>query len=270
MAPVKFDDIQKVAGEVLNDDFQVSGHMLKTKQKAGSSTLSGQIDLFGDKACQTPAKLTWKIPGPFGLGQVNVDKLEMDKGGKYKLELSSDKLCPVVKMECRSDLADFNKVVVCGTYTGFKGALVKLETKPAKPMDFNGEVTVGCANATAGVKFSSALLSGGLPDVGLRYMKGPYFGAFLAKDKLSSYSAFCSYKATPEVKCAATGTYANKTPSFALAVACKGLYKVKVTSDQAVLCSLKHTAAKGLTGLVGAKYNVKKGDWSYGVQLTVE
>merc|ERR1711972_457235 len=91
MAPVKFDDIPKVANEVLNDDYQVSGYVFKAKQKTswGGSVLSTQVDLFQEK-CATPAKLAWKLPAPFGRTAFCVDKFEMDKGGKFKLEASSD------------------------------------------------------------------------------------------------------------------------------------------------------------------------------------
>jgi len=66
MAPVKFDDIPKVANEVLNDDYQVSGYVFKAKQKTswGGAVLSTQVDLFQDKSVATPAKLAWKLLHP--------------------------------------------------------------------------------------------------------------------------------------------------------------------------------------------------------------
>merc|ERR1712194_853813 len=88
--PVKFDDLSKVASSVLNDDYQTSGHVFKGKHLTSykGAVLSTQVDFFGDKGVATPAKLAWKLPSPFGLKGVTVDKLEMDKGGKFKLEAS--------------------------------------------------------------------------------------------------------------------------------------------------------------------------------------
>jgi len=48
------------------------------------------------------------------------------------------------------------------------------------------------------------------------------------------------------------------------------LYKEKVAQDQSVCCSVKHSIAKGFTVLSGLKCNIKRGDCSYGVQLSIE
>jgi len=273
MAPTKFDDIPKVATEVLADDYQVSGYVLKAKQKTtwSGAVLSTQVDLLSDDKCATPSKLTWKLPAPFGCPAMSVDKLEMDKGGKYKLEASLDKACPGMKLDCKSDLADLNKAFIGCTYTGIKNLQVKMEHKLVKPMDFTGEVTYACPVAVCGMKFTSAVLSGGLPDFGVRMFKGPMFASIMAKEKLSVYTAHCMYQATPEVKLAATYQHGGKgSGSGSLAISCKGLYKVKVSQDQTVCCSVKHSVTKGFTVLAGAKYGVAKGDLSYGLQLSVE
>jgi len=274
MAPVKFDDIPKVANEVLNDDYQTSGYVFKAKQKTNwaDAVINTQVDIFADKACATPAKLAWKLPSPFGIGAFNIDKLEMDKGGKFKLEASSDKVYPGLKVDCKSDLADVGKIVIGCHYTGLKNASVKLETKATKPQDFTGEVTYAAAPmATCGLKFSSALLSGGLPDFGVRFLHGPFFCSLLAKEKLGVYTAHCFYKATPDIKCAATYTHGGKASgNCSLGISYQGKYKVKVAQDQSVCCSVKLPIAKGFTKLVGAKYNLKKGELSYGVQLSIE
>ena len=49
------------------------------------------IDLFPgkDATVQTPGKLTWRFPKPFGIAGFVIDKLEMDKGGKFKLEVDT-------------------------------------------------------------------------------------------------------------------------------------------------------------------------------------
>merc|ERR1712187_832461 len=134
----------------------------------------------GDK-CATPAKLAWKVPAPLGITHFSVDKLEMDKGGKFKLEASTGKLYPGLKVECRSDLADVNKIMVGHTYTGLKNAQLKLEHKLTKPQDFTGEVTYSAGIATCGMKFTSAVLAGGIPDFGVRLLSGPFFCSLLAK-----------------------------------------------------------------------------------------
>jgi len=272
MAPVKFDDIPKVANEVLSDDYQVSGHVFKAKQKTSwaGAVLSTQVDFFGDK-CATPAKLAWKLPVPFGCPYFCLDKLEMDKGGKLKLEASTGKVYPGLKIDCKSDLSDVNKVNVGHTYTGLKDTQLKLEHKLTKPQDFTGEVTYSAGIATCGLKFSSAILSGGLPDFGVRLLSGPWFCSVLAKEKFGAFSAHGFYKVSPDVKCAATYQLGGKANgNFTLGMSYKGLYKVKVAQDQSVCCSVKHSVAKGFTVLGGLKYSIKKGDYSYGVQLSIE
>lgn len=273
MPPVKFDDIPKVAADVLNDDFQVSGYVFKAKQKAswGGAVLSTQVDLFPDAACATPAKLAWKLPAPFGVNAVCIDKLEMDKGGKFKLEASSDKVYPGLKVEAKSDLVDASKLVVGCTYTGLKDVQIKLETKATKPQDFVGEVTYTAGVATCGAKVTSAVLSGGLPDVGLRVSHGPLFCSLTAKEKLALFTAHAFYKASPVFNCAGTLQYGGKGGSkYSLGVSYKGLYKVKVAQDQSVCLSWKHSLSKGFTLLGGLKYGIAKGDYSYGVQLSIE
>merc|ERR1712039_571506 len=121
-----------------------SGFQFKAKQKTSlqGALVTSQVDLFPPKdTCMTPAKLTWKLPKPFGLSYFVVDKLEMDKGGKYKLEMSSDKAYPGLKLECKSDLVDTSKLVACCTYTGLKDTQFKLETKVTNPQDFTFEFT---------------------------------------------------------------------------------------------------------------------------------
>merc|ERR1711972_853649 len=178
---------------------QTQGYVLKAKQKTsyGGAVLSTQVDLFSGKdpkAVATPAKLTWKWPTPFGIKQANIDKLEVDKGGKFKLEASSTEVHPGLKLDCKSDLADVNKVMAGFTYTGLKNAQVKFECKALKPQDFTGEATYTKDIATLGLKMNSTILNGGAPDVGLRVLSGPFFCALVSKDKFKAYNASASYK----------------------------------------------------------------------------
>jgi len=273
--PVKFDDIPKVASSLLNDDYQTSGHVFKAKQKTSyeGAVLSTQVDFFGDKGgVATPAKLTWKLPSPFGLKGVSVDKLEMDKGGKFKLEASADKLYDGLKVECKSDLANVDKIAVGCTYTGIKNAQIKLDcAKVGSPGDLASEVTYAQGDVTCGMKFTSAVLSGGLPDFGVRFQQGPAFCSLLAKEKFGVFSAHAHYKVNQDVQCAATYQHGGKgSGNFTVGASYQGLYKVKFAQDQTLSCSAKYTLSKGFTLLGGVSYNVPKGSPSYGLQVSIE
>ncbi|OLP99588.1 hypothetical protein AK812_SmicGene17848 [Symbiodinium microadriaticum] len=98
---------------VLNDDYQTKGYQFKAKQKTEfqGAVVTSAVDLFPPKepperkdaaslsrrrhlespespdpeVCQetsvmTPAKLTWRLPQPFGVKAVCIDKLELDRG----------------------------------------------------------------------------------------------------------------------------------------------------------------------------------------------
>jgi len=276
MAPVKFDDISKTANEVLSDDYQTSGFQLKAKQKTSwdAAVLTSAVDLFPAKdACSTPAKLTWKLPAPLGCKAVSIDKLEMDKAGKFKLEASTDKLYPALKVEAKSDLADLSKVTASCTYTGVKDTFLKLETKAMKPQDFTCEVTRAQGIATMGVKCCAANIA--CPDIGVRLLKGPYFCSLMAKEKLSAFTAHGFYKASSELKCAASYEHGGKkSGSFSLGIAydvLKGTkLKVKVQQDRSVSCSVKHEMTKGFTLLTGGRLDTQKMDYTCGFQLSVE
>jgi len=270
--PVKFDDVPKVATELIKDDYHTSGLVLKTKQKTsyGGTVLSSQVDLFSD-ACATPAKLTWKWPTPFGVKQAFIDKLEVDKAGKFKLEASSSELHPGLKLEVKSDLQDISKIATGFTYTGLKNAQVKFECKALSPQDFTGEATYTKDIATFGFKLNSSILNGGAPDFGIRLLSGPFFGALLATDKLKTYNASVFYKVNADVKCAATYQHGGKANgAFTVGLGYKGIGKVKIDQNQTVSCSVKHSVSKGFVLLGGASYNAKKGDTNCGLQLSIE
>jgi len=270
--PVKFDDVPKVATELLKDDYHTSGFVLKTKQKTsyGGTVLSSQVDLFAGE-CATPAKLTLKWPTPFGMKQAFIDKLELDKAGKFKLEGTSSEVHPGLKLEVKSDLKDINKITTGFTYTGLKNAQVKFECKALDPQDFTGEATYTKDIATFGVKLNSSILSGAAPDFGVRLLSGPFFGALLATEKFKTYNASAFYKVNADVKCAATYQHGGKASgAFTVGLGYKGIGKVKVDQNQTVSCSVKHSPSKGFTLLTGASYNAKKGATNYGLQLSIE
>jgi len=275
MAPVKFDDISKTANSVLSDDYQEKGFVLKTKQKTSwdGAVVSSQVDLFGAKDVQTPAKLTWKFPTPFGSPFLCIDKLELDKAGKMKLECSTDKVYKDLKVEVKSDLVDPSKVTAHCTYTGLKGYQMKLDAPPMDPMSFTAEVTYASGPCTAGAKCTSKTLTA--PDLGVHFLKGPYFCSLMAKEKLSAFTAHGFYKANDKLKCAATYVHGGKSSGNCSL----GLFyelmkgttmKAKVAQDQSISCSVKHEVSKGFTLIGGGKYDSKKGDYTYGLQLSVE
>lgn len=276
MPPVKFDDISKTAAEVLNDDFKTSGYEFKAKQKTSwdGSVVTSTIDLFPQKSdVKTPAKLTWKLPTPLKATGFSIDKLEMDKGGKFKLEASSDKVYPKLKVDAKSDLTDPAKIVAGCTYSGFPGTLLKFETTPLNPQAFTAEVTQIAGEATLGAKFGLSNITA--PDLGARFSRGPFFSSLMVKEKLKAITAHASYQVMPELRCAATADYGGKKSGqfgFGLAYdVIKGTkLKLKVQHDQTICASVKHDVAKGFTVLAGAKFDNQKKDYSYGLSLSIE
>mmetsp|Transcript_95516 Transcript_95516/g.221564 ORF Transcript_95516/g.221564 Transcript_95516/m.221564 type:complete len:279 (-) Transcript_95516:164-1000(-) len=278
MGPVKFDDLPKAANEVLNDDYQLSGYQMKSKQKTsfGGTVVTTAVDLGGKDAIQTPAKITWKLPNPMGVAGISVDKLEMDKAGKFKLEASADKALHSVnglKLEAKSDLADKTKACAGFTYTGLKDTQFKFETTPLTPKNFTFEVTRSLDKATVGLKCGAANLKA--PDVGARLESGPLFCALLAKEKFSVFTAHAFYKASSQLKMACSYEYGGKkSGNFGVGLAYTAspgtLLKVKFQQDKSISCGVKHDFSKGFTLLAGAKYGIADKKQSVGLQLSLE
>lgn len=277
MAPVKFDDIAKTATEVLNDDYQVSGVQFKAKQKTswGGAVLTTAVDILPKGDCLTPAKLTWKLPTPLGCPAFCVDKLELDKSGGGKIEASTEKAYPGLKIECKSDIkSTFVPSVLVGfTYSGVKDTLVKLESKLNPKDGASLELSRIVGPTTLGAKCKLSPLT--QPDLSVRFTQGPLFTSLMVKEKFGNYQAHCAYKACSVVHCAATYSYGGKTTgNFSLGVAyavqAGTLIKAKVQQDKSLNCSVKHQLAKGFTLLAGGKYNTTKGDYTYGLQVSIE
>mmetsp|Transcript_79946 Transcript_79946/g.146197 ORF Transcript_79946/g.146197 Transcript_79946/m.146197 type:complete len:273 (-) Transcript_79946:116-934(-) len=272
MPPIKFDDIPKVSKSVLDDDYQVSGHQLvgKNKTNLGGAVLTTTIDI-GKDAVKTPAKLGWKFPKPFGVAGVSVDKLEMDKSGKYKLEVSCSKdfhKVPDLAMDFKTDMVNLAKATKSVTYTGVKDMRVSFETKPASPMDFTYDVTKAMGLATVGLKGSGMKF----PDLGIRILSGPYFCSLLAKEKGKAITANLFYKVSDDLKVACTyqqggKTSGNYSAGIAYALSKTMSMKAKMAQDMSVCASVKYELAKGLTVLAGCKYAK---DLSYGVKVSID
>jgi len=275
MAPVKFDDISKTANDVVSEDYKLSGFEFKAKQKANwqGSVLTTTVDVWGKDACQTPAKLTWKFPTPFGISLFSVDKFEVDKSGKFKLEASADKAIPLagLKLEVKSDCVDMGKASAGFTYTGIADTQLKFETKAATPEAFTAEVTRTQGPITFGARLNGASVE--TPDLGMRFTQGPFFGSLVLKDKYSAYSAHGYYKASDALKLAGVYDCKKSVGTFSVGLAYElskeTNLKVKVQRDKTISFSAKHELAKGLTLLGGVKYDTAKGH-TYGLSLSVE
>eukprot|EP00931_Biecheleriopsis_adriatica_P118596 TRINITY_DN9395_c0_g1_i1.p1 TRINITY_DN9395_c0_g1~~TRINITY_DN9395_c0_g1_i1.p1 ORF type:complete len:273 (-),score=73.40 TRINITY_DN9395_c0_g1_i1:71-889(-) len=272
MAPVKFDDIAKVSKEVLDDDYVTNVYTMKTKMKTSwnSSVVSSQMDLFGKDECKTPAKLTWKIPAPFGISAISIDKFEVDKKGELFLDLSSDKLYPGLKFEGKSDPKDITTTL---TFTGIKDTLLKAGTKFSAPADFTCEVMRTQGMATFGVKATSATLTS--PDVGIRVADKNFFFSLVGKDKFSTFVTSCYFKPSDVLKCAANYTHGGKqNGNFSVGMTYQArpnlTVKAKVQQDMSVSVSKKYTVAKGFTVSSGVKYDTQKGTQSTGFQVSIE
>jgi len=277
MAPVRFDDIPRIAREVLSDEGMVHAHFLRAKQKTnwrtslGRLELVSQLDFFGKGKGAAPAKLVWRFPAPFGLEHFKMEKLEVDRGGKFKLDASSGNLSTSFKLDCKNHFTEVSKVAVDHTYTGFEDAQMKLELKLAKSPDFMGELTYNAGMATLGMKFTSAALFGSTPDLGMRLFSGPFFCSLLAREHLREFTMHGFCRVTSDIRCAAMYQYGGKANgNFALAVSYQGLYKVKVAQDKSIYCSVRHSPAKGFMVLSGLKYDCHNGDCFWGVQLCME
>jgi hypothetical protein len=226
-----------------------------------------------DDAIKTPAKVTWKLPTPLGFSQLCIDKLEMDKSGKYKLECSSDNVAPGVKLEVKSDLQSLSKAKAGIIYTGVKDCRINVEANPADPSDFAADVTYANGDFTVGTKFTMANIAS--PNIGARYSNGPLFASFYAKDNFGLFTTHLFYQALPELKCAATvDTGSNASGNFTVGCAydlqSDTKLKAKLSQDQCLSVGVKHNLAKGFTLLAGTKYEMQSGKSGYGFQLNIE
>eukprot|EP00406_Dinophysis_acuminata_P006489 CAMPEP_0179235612 /NCGR_PEP_ID=MMETSP0797-20121207/13502_1 /TAXON_ID=47934 /ORGANISM="Dinophysis acuminata, Strain DAEP01" /LENGTH=284 /DNA_ID=CAMNT_0020942843 /DNA_START=61 /DNA_END=915 /DNA_ORIENTATION=- len=284
MGPVKFDDIHKVANEVLNDDYQI-GYQIKAKQKTNwdGATVTTTVDVHPAKE---PAKVSWKLPKVFGIAGFVVDKIEYDKKGMLKVETSADKGLHGVadlKLEAKSDLIDpagatfgttLGGLTAALTYTGIKDTQVKLDAKPlaAKPT-FTLDLTRMVNKTTIGMKWGTANIN--MPDFGLRHQQGKVFASIYAKEGLKSLTAHGNYRVSDELQVACTYQHGGKqSGNFGVGLAYalqKGtLLKLKVLKDMNIQAGLKYEVAKGFTVLAGCKHDTKSGKQSFGVQVSIE
>jgi len=279
MAPVKFDDLHKVAKDVLDDDFKVSGYEFKAKQKTSweSSVVTTAVDVLNPKSSLSSAKITWKMPKLLGVAGFNVDKLEIDKSGKFKFEASTDKdlhNVPDLKAELKSDLSSLDATKVGVTYTAIKDVQLKAETAVLKPEKLTFEATGTFQGVTAGVRCTPGTLH--TPDLGARYQHGSLFGAVTISklnlgSPLGSLTAFGQCKINNDAKVAVSYT-GKGVINAALAYSIAPGMAVKVKGDVSaseLQTSLKYDLAKGFTVLAGGKFS-QKGIISYGCSVSIE
>jgi hypothetical protein len=277
-SPVKFDDLSKTAKDVLDNDYQTSGYQFKAKQNASwnSTVATTTVDLFGKDAIQTPAKLSFKVPNIFGIGGLTVDKLELDKAGKAKLEASAKKESHGVHglvLEAKSDLKSVNALNCGFTFTGLADTQIKADAPLSKPDGFSLEATRSVPFGILGLKCGMANLSA--PDVGFRFASGPLFGSLLATKKLSCFTVHAFYKASDDIKVAASctqdksGKGTGASAGVEYKVSKDTTAKAKVQHDRTVSASVKHNVQRGFTLNAGGKYSAD-GKLSYGLSLSIE
>jgi hypothetical protein len=274
-SPVKFDDLSKNAKDVLDNDYQTSGYQFKAKQNASwnSTVATTTVDLFGKDAIQTPAKLSFKIPKVFGVAGLFVDKLELDKSGKMKLEASAKQDVHGVRglvLESKSDLKSVNGLNCGFTFTGVADTQVKVDAPLSKPDSFSLEATRNVPHGMVGLKCGMANFSA--PDVGFRFQSGPVFGSLLVTKKFSCFTAHAFYKVSDEVKVAATCVQDKDikgTAGLEYKLTKETTLKAKLQHDQTVSASVQHAVKKGFTVNAGGKFGAD-GKMSYGVSLSIE
>jgi len=278
--PVKFDDLTKAGTKVLNDDYQVRGFQFKTKNKTtwDGATVTTAVDIF-DKGGATGAKITWKLPSPWGLKGVSIDKLEMDKTGATKAEAILDKgfhRVPDLKLEFKSGLSDINGLSTGLTFTGIKDTLVKAEIKPlavGKTKDSAVlEVTRDFGGGTsAGLRIKG--VSPPKPELAVSGAGGPCFMALTVSDMFKSFGVFYLHKLKDATIVTAFQRGTKKDDGLSVAVAYQvrpdTSVKAKLQQDLSLSASVNHQLSKGFTVLTGGRFSGKE-NFSFGMQVSVE
>lgn len=281
MAPVGFGNIQKTAKDILDDDYQTSGYEFQAKNATtwNGAVATTNVNIFPKDSVQTPAKIGWKFPSPFGIKGLSVDKLEMDKAGKFKLETSASCCCHGVqglKVEAKSDLTSLQTITGALIFTGIPDTQVKLDTTMMKPDTFMLDITRSVQQATFGVKFGKANMKA--PDLGVRFLSGPLFASLLVTNKFKTYACHAAYTVSNELNVAATVTESKGKDikgvvglEYKVSADTKLKAKVDASTDEtmSVSASVKHNLEKGFTVATGGKYE-NKGGITFGLKLSVE
>lgn len=273
MAPVKFDDLNKVAKSVLSDDYinlKDSPFQFKAKQKVCCGAVTTTVDLNQQEGNATSGVVSWKLSNPLGINGLAVDKFEYNKNGGMKFEgtLSKDiHKVDGLSVEFKTDLTDpLGKLKKGITYTGLPDTQVKFETAVLKPDAFTAEVTRVQGPATIGAK-----VQGTNVDVGLRVSMSGLFASVVATKGFQAFQGAVHYKVNKSLEVAAIadkskgGVTATGGIKFALNDALT--LKAKATDKGEATALATYKPAKGFTVHSGASFGSKV---SYGVQLNIE
>jgi len=282
--PGKFDDIPKTASSVLGDDYQCSGYQFSSKQKTAldGAVSTTTVDLWGKDAIKAIGKMSWKFPKILGKPGFSIDKLELDKGGKCKVECSMNKDLHSVDKLVINTATEHDKVAgtkVGLTYTGVEDMQFKVEAKPieAKISNVTGEALAKFGSAVVGLKFAGL----NVPAFGASFTHGVFFASLLAKEEFKEFTAHGFYKISDQLKMGCSYQMGGKkSGAFAVGIdtsAIKGLtLKAKVESTIAdpsaatVSASTKKELVKGMTAIAGVSYGLKSNAQSIGMKLSIE
>jgi len=271
MAPVKFDDLSKVAKSVLSDDY-VNPKTCQFKAKQKADGVGGTVTTTVDLKDKTSTSVSWKLPSAFAIKGFNIDKFEYNKSGGLKFEAVIDKnlhKVDALTVDLKTDFSNpLNNFVKGVTYTGIKDTQVKFETKVLSPEAFTAEITREVSPAVVGVKVSG----GTKVDVGARGTLSGLFSSLVVTDKFSTFEAMCQYKVNKNLEVAAMAKKDTKSVSALGGIKFTNndmTVKAKVSDKGEATAALIYKAGKGLTVTGGAAFGNGK-DLSYGVQLSVE
>jgi hypothetical protein len=280
MPPVKFEDLNKVAKGVLIDDYSKTyGHEFKAKQKVDSidavvtTTVTLDAKKDGGKTASTPATVSLKLPKPFGVAGITIDKFEYNKTGDFKLESSFDKALLSVDgltVDLKSNLVDTKAISTGATFTGIADTQLKFETKPFK-QDFAFEATRIQGPATLGLKCDQSNFQ--TPDLGLRISQSGVFASLLVTGGFKTFEAHGHYAVTDALDVAVNAKQEGKkgisvTAGVAFQLNAETTIKAKVDEKGSVETITKYSPKKGLTFLLAGKY--AGGEPGYGLAVNIE
>lgn len=296
MAPAKFDDLSKAAKDVLNDDYFLKGIAVKNKLKTnfeGLNDVTGgekgtccekmvvttAVDMNFDSGTATPAKLTFKLPKPFGVKGFAIDKFEMDKAGGLKLEAGVDKALHTVSdlnVDLKSDCKGLDSLKVGLTYTGIAAMLAKAEFSAMNPAAYSAEASY---NVGSGLTLGAKSSPKSMVDAGLQYINGPAAIAATAQENFSQFQFHASYKVNGDMSVAAAYNHGGKqNGNFNVGLShkifdgtsFKGKFN-QVGGEHSISTGVKHRLAKGTTITTGVHMPVNapaNGTW--GMQVNIE
>jgi len=282
--PGKFDDISKTASSVLGDDFQTSGYQFSAKQKTAldGAVSTTTVDLWGKDTIKAIGKMSWKFPKVLGKPGFSIDKLELDKAGKCKVECSMNKDLHTIDKLSITTATEHDKVGATKlglTYTGVQDMQFKVEAKPMdfKVDDITGETLAKFGPAVVGLKFQGLKV----PAFGASFTHGDIFTSILAKEQFSEFTTHGFYNVSDNLKMGCSYQLGGKkNGTFCLGIdtsAVKGVtLKAKIEANASdpsaatLSASTKKEIVKGMTVIAGGSYALNGKSQSVGMKLSIE